>query len=59
MTFQPNLSRKRKRLLMMVALINYQRKMKILNWLDLDSAVDKIGPSKVGKIKIKYERTCF
>ena len=41
----------------MVALTNYQQKMKILNWLEkMDSAVDKIGPSKVGKIKIKYKR---
>ena len=40
----------------MVALTNYQQKMKILNWLEkMDSAVDKIGPSKVGKIKVKYK----
>ena len=40
----------------MVAWTNYQQKMKILNWLEkMDSAVDKIGPSKVGKIKIKYK----
>ena len=40
----------------MVALTNYQQKMKILNWLEkMDSAEDKIGPSKVGKIKIKYK----
>ena len=42
----------------MVALTSYQQKMKILNWLEKVSAVDKIGPSKVGKIKGKYKRAC-